>query len=171
MKGKRDNFILIIMRGKIMSKSKVHMPKELEKKCHMAIHSATVASATAGAIPIPMSDAIPITAAQIGMIISLGKIFGVSLTQSAAKSIATVTLTQQAGRAVASNLLKLIPGAGTIIGGAIGASTAAALTETLGWIIADDFYRMSMGDEPENIVETAGNLKGAFDGLRMSKQN
>ena len=28
-----------------MRKSKVHMPKELEKKCHIAIHSATAASA------------------------------------------------------------------------------------------------------------------------------
>ena len=28
-----------------MGKSKVHMPKELEKKCHIAIHSATTAAA------------------------------------------------------------------------------------------------------------------------------
>ena len=52
-----------------MSKSKVHMPKELERKCHRAIHSATVAAAAAGAIPIPMSDAVPITAAQIAMLL------------------------------------------------------------------------------------------------------
>ena len=52
-----------------MSKSKVNMPKELKRKCNIIIHSATGASAVAGLIPIPMSDAIPITAAQIGMII------------------------------------------------------------------------------------------------------
>ena len=149
------------------SKSKVHMPKELEKKCHAAIHSATAASAAAGAIPIPMSDAIPITAAQIGMIIALGKIFNITLSQSAAKSIAGVTLTQQAGRAVASNLIKMIPGAGTIVGGVIGASTAAALTEALGWIVADDFYRMSKNEDPENIVEIAGELKDTFNDLRF----
>ncbi|MEQ9483449.1 hypothetical protein [Coleofasciculus sp. F4-SAH-05] len=34
------------------------------------------------------------------------------------------------GRAIAANLLKMIPGAGTIVGGAISASTAAALTLT-----------------------------------------
>lgn len=152
-----------------MSKSKVHMPKELERKCHAAIHTATAASAAAGAIPIPMSDAIPITAAQIGMIISLGKVFDITLSQSAAKSIAGVTLAQQAGRAVASNLLKMIPGVGTLVGGVIGASTAAALTEALGWIIADDFYRMSQNEEPEDIVEVAGELKGAFENLRFSK--
>jgi len=80
-----------------MSKSKVHMPKDLEKKCHIAIHSAASAAATAGAVPIPMSDAIPITAAQIGMIVALGKAFKITLSQAAAKSIASVTVTQQAG--------------------------------------------------------------------------
>ena len=47
-----------------MNKSKVNMPKELKRKCNIIIHSATGASAVAGLIPIPMSDAIPITAAQ-----------------------------------------------------------------------------------------------------------
>ena len=154
-----------------MNKSKVHMPKNLEKKCHLAIHSATTAAAAAGAIPIPMSDAIPITATQIGMIIQLGKIFGITLSQAAAKSIAGVTLTQQAGRALVANLLKAIPGVGAVLGGAISATTAAVLTEALGWIVADDFYRMANGEEPQNIVEEAEKLKGAFDGLGMHKQS
>ena len=141
-----------------MGKSKVHMPKELEKKCHIAIHSATTAAAAAGAIPIPMSDAIPITAAQVAMIISLG--------QSAAKSIASVVVTQQAGHAIFANILKCIPGGG-VAGAVVGATTAATLTEALGWIVADDFYRMSNGEEPENIVETAKDLKQVFEGLRM----
>lgn len=149
-----------------MSKSKVHMPKELEKKCHIAIHSATAAAATAGALPIPMSDAVPITAAQIGMIIALGKAFDVTLSEAAAKSIVGVGLTQQAGRAVASNILKMVPGVGTVVGGVVGATTAAALTEALGWIVADDFYRISQGEEPENIIDAASTLKGAFDDLK-----
>lgn len=151
-----------------MNKSKAHMPKELEKKCHIAIHSAAVGATAAGALPIPMSDTIPITAAQIAMIVSLGKIFGVSLTQSAAKSIASVGVAQQAGRTIFSNILKCIPGAGTIVGGAVGATTAAALTEALGWIIADDFYRMSKGEEPENVFENAKELKQLFEDTRLS---
>ena len=90
-----------------MSKSKVNMPKELKRKCNIIIHSATGASAVAGLIPIPMSDAIPITAAQIGMIIKIGDLFDISLSEAAAKSIAGVALTQQAGRSVASGLLKM----------------------------------------------------------------
>ena len=125
-----------------------------------------VAAAAAGAIPIPMSDAIPITAAQVAMIISLGKVFGISLSQSAAKSIASVVVTQQAGHAIFANILKCIPGGG-VAGAVVGATTAATLTEALGWIVADDFYRMSNGEEPENIVETAKDLKQVFEGLRM----
>lgn len=149
-----------------MYKSKVKMPKEIKKKCHAVIHTATTAAGTAGASPIPISDAVVITTVQIGMIISLGNIFGITLSQSAAKSLASVTIVQQAGRAVFSNVLKMIPGAGTLAGAFVGAATAGVLTETLGWMIADDFYRLSQGEEPENVVETAGELKSAFDGLR-----
>lgn len=150
-----------------MAKSKVHMPRDLKKRCHVAIHSASAVALAAGASPIPMSDAIPITAAQIGMVVAIGKIFGITLSQSAAKSIIGVGLTQQAGRAIFSNVLKAIPGAGTVIGGIIGASTAAVLTETLGWVIADDFFRMSNGEDPENIVENVAELKDVFSGTRM----
>ena len=152
-----------------MAKSKVHMPKDLERKCHAAIHTATAAATAAGAIPIPMSDAIPITAAQIGMIVALGKVFDVSLSQAAAKSIAGVALKQQAGRAIFTNILKAIPVAGPVVGGVVGAGTAAALTEALGWIVADDFFRMANGQDPENIVEVASDLRSAFEGFRMHK--
>ncbi len=153
-----------------MRKSKVHMPKELKHKCHVIIHGATAAAAAAGAIPIPMSDAIPIGATQISMIIGLGKVFDLTLNDSAAKSIAGVALTQQVGRAVVANILKAVPGVGTIIGGVIGATTAAILTETLGWIVADDFYRISEGEEPENIAENANQLSGLFGDCTFFKE-
>ncbi len=148
-----------------MAGPKTRMPADIKRKCAVAIHTATAASAAAGAIPIPMSDAIPITGAQIAMIVALGKVFGVSLSQAAAKSIMTVTVAQSAGRAIFSNVLKVIPGAGSVVG----ATTAAALTEGLGWLIADDFFRMSQGEEPENIVETTDSLRSAFDGLNFHK--
>ena len=45
------------------------------------------------------------------------------------------------------------------------------MTETLGWLVADDFFRMANGQEPEDIVDAAADLKnsGLFDGLRMPK--
>lgn len=161
--------VISFMEEKIV-KSKVHkvnMPKEIEKKCHVAIHTATAAAATAGTFPIPMSDAVPISIAQVAMVVSLGKAFGISLTESVAKSIINVTIAQQAGRAIFSNVLKAIPGAGTVIGGLVGGLTAAILTEALGWIVADDFYRMSEGKDPENIAQNLSELKQLFSELRM----
>lgn len=152
-----------------MSKSKVQMPANLKSKCSMVIHTATLTAAVSGISPIPMSDAIPITAAQITMIVSLGKIFDVTLSQSAAKSLVCVGATQQAGRAIAASLIKAVPGVGTVVGGVICGSTAASLTEALGWMVADDFYRMSNGEEPVNIAETSWELKNAFNGFRWHK--
>ena len=138
-----------------MASSKTNMPSEQKKKCSIAIHSATAASTLAGAIPLPIADAIPISAAQITMIIALGKVFDMTISKSAAKSIAGVGLAITAGRTVASSVAKLIPGVGSVVG----AATAAAITEALGWIVADDFYRISIGKEPEDIIGAANELK------------
>lgn len=145
-----------------MRKSKVKMPEEKKIQCQKVIHTAATASATAGALPIPMSDTIPISAAQIVMVIGIGKIFDFEVSQAVAKTIVGVGLAQQAGRAVFSNILKCVPGAGSVLGGFVGGTTAAAVTEALGWLVADDFYRMSQGEEPENIIESADSLQGLF---------
>ena len=76
-----------LQRRKKMAKTKVTMPDDLKSKCAAVIHTATTAAAAAGVIPIPMADTIPITAAQITMIIGLGHIFDISLSETAAKSI------------------------------------------------------------------------------------
>lgn len=151
----------------IMGKSKEKMPRELKNRCHKVIHAATAAAVAAGAIPIPMSDTIPITTAQVVMIVQLGKIFDVSLSESAAKSLIAGKLGQTAGRAIASNILKMLPGVGTIVGGVISASTAGAITEGIGWVVADDFYRMSQGKEPEDIVGVTDSLKDLFADARI----
>ena len=54
-----------------MAKPKVTMPDDLKSKCAAVIHTATTAAAAAGVIPIPMADTIPITGAQMTMIMGL----------------------------------------------------------------------------------------------------
>lgn len=141
-----------------MSKSKVQMPEYLKRKCHTVIHAAAGAAGAAGAIPIPVADTVPITASQVAMIVALGKVFDVTLSQSVSKSIAGSMLARQVGQAAFRGVLKFVPIAGNIAG----ATTAFALTETLGWMVADDFYRMSVGQRPENIVDAADELRRAF---------
>ena len=61
------------------------------------------------------------------------------------------TAIAQVGKTVVSNLLKLIPGPGTLIGGAISATTAAALTEAIGHAyiqVLVNFY-----DKEKGVVE------------------
>ena len=105
--------------GKLMTEKQI-------AACNGIIHTASVACAAAGFIPIPVADAIPISAAQVIMIVSLGKTFDIEMTESAAKSIISAAATL-IGRTVASSLLKFIPGAGWVASAAI----AAGITEAI----------------------------------------
>lgn len=145
-----------------MSRSKVKMSQDQKKKCHGIIHTASSLAAAAGAIPIPIADAIPISAAQITMVIGLGKVFDFSIGEGAAKAILNITLAISAGRFVCANLAKIIPVAGSVIG----ATTAGVFTEAMGWTLADDFYRMSIGEQPQNIAEAADQIKNCYAGLK-----
>ena len=133
-----------------MSKNKI--PDELSGKCHIIIHSATTAAASFGAIPIPIADAIPIGAVQISMVVALGKVFGLTIGKATAEAIIGASTAATVGRFTATQLSKPIPG----LGSAVGAVTAAAITEALGWAVAYDFYRVSVGESPEKVVKAVG---------------
>ena len=147
-----------------MAKVKTTMPAAQKSACAKVIHTATSAAVAAGLIPIAMADTVPITAAQVTMVIALGKIFDISLSKATAQSIIGATMTSQAGRAIFANIIKAIPGAGSVIGGIVSAGTSATLTETLGWVVAEDFYKMSIGDD-DSVLDSVHELKGAFSGL------
>ncbi len=104
--------------------------------CSTKIHIAAVAAGTAGASPIPGSDAPIIAAIQATLIYTINSEFELDEDLKNSAAIATgilgVTALAQIGKTVVSNLLKFIPVAGTLIGGAVSASTAVALTEALG---------------------------------------
>ena len=117
------------------------MTNKQHEDCQFIIHSAAAASAAAGALPIPGPDSVAIVAAQTAMIIALGKVFDVRLTESAAEAMALTMITQYSGRLVAGGLIKLVPFAGTFVGGCVNATVAASITETVGWEVAEDFDR------------------------------
>ena len=71
------------------------------------------------------------------MTISLGKVFDIDLSESAAKAALGSVAASTIGRTVSQVLLGWIPG----IGNAINATTAAGLTEAMGWALADDFSK------------------------------
>lgn len=113
------------------------MTEEQKKKCHAIIHTASVAAASVGAglAQIPGSDNAAITPIQLTMTISLGKVFGISLSESTAMAAIGSVAANTIGRTVSQFLVGWIPG----IGNTINASTAAALTESMGWTLAKQF--------------------------------
>lgn len=113
------------------------MNESQRKKCHYLIHttSASKAAIGEGLTQIPGSDNVPISALQVTMIIGIAKVFDKSITKSTAKGILASQLAIFGGRALSQWLVGWIPD----YGNAINASTAAALTESIGWAAADYF--------------------------------
>ena len=117
------------------------MTDSQRSKCHGIIHTASTAAAAAGGgmAQLPCSDAVPITLAQITMIISLGAVFDIPVSKSAAQALRKGLGGAAVGRLASQVLLGWIPGWGN----ALNASTAAAITEKLGWKAAEKFDRES----------------------------
>jgi uncharacterized protein (DUF697 family)/GTP-binding protein EngB required for normal cell division len=106
------------------------------KQSRVAVGSAAALAMGAGAAPIPFSDAAAIVPIQVAMVASISAIFGMNVTTGFLTTLVTSSLGATggmlAGRALVGGLLKLIPGAGSVIGGAISASVAGALTTAFG---------------------------------------
>ena len=129
---------------------------ELKKnKAHRVVVAAATAAAGVGAAPIPFADAALLVPIQIGMLAGISATFGIELSRAflgtLVASMAGTTGAAFLGRAVVSNLLKFIPGLGTIAGGAISATTAGALTTGLGELYVAVLAKLlaaSKGDAP-----------------------
>lgn len=112
---------------------------EQRRKCHAIIHSAGTSAGAIGAglAQFPCSDNAVITPIQLSMTISLGRVFGIELTESAARATVASLTAATIGRTASQVLIGWIPVAGNIIN----ACTAFSITEALGWFIAEDFAR------------------------------
>lgn len=113
------------------------MTNEQTAKCHTIIHANSVAAGAVGAglAQLPCSDNLILVPIQIEMIIALGAVFEIEVLESAAQSMLATALSTTVGRGISQLLIGWMPGVGNIVN----ASTAAGITETVGWIIANDF--------------------------------
>ncbi len=144
------------MRKAFIASQKVSL--ELKKKqAHKIVLVAASAAAAAGASPIPFSDAIILVPIQVGMLASISSAFGLPLSTAflgtLVASAAGTTGATLIGRTIVSNILKFIPGIGSVAGGAISGATAAALTTTLGEVYIKTLTAVmtnSKGEIPSN---------------------
>lgn len=106
------------------------------KSSHKIVASAALTAAGAAATPIPFSDVVTIVPIQVGMLAGISYAFGLKADKALLFTLVSSTITggagSLAGRAIVSNLIKLIPGIGSIAGGAISAAVAATITTLFG---------------------------------------
>jgi uncharacterized protein (DUF697 family) len=79
-------------------------------------------------------------------------------------SVGTRAVATIAGRSIVTNLLKLIPGAGTLASGAIAAATAAALTTVFGEVHIATLVKLmeKSGGEPPTADEILKTFKKQY---------
>ncbi len=105
-------------------------------RAHLAVASSATAAAAIGAAPIPFADAALLVPLQIGMLASISAVWGLPVDRGFLSTIVSAAATSVgatfAGRALVGGLLKLMPGGGSVLGGAINAATAAFMTTLFG---------------------------------------
>ena len=93
------------------------------KAAHKVVVTAAAAATTAGASPIPFSDWAVLVPIQIAMLAGISAAFGLELSKALFRTLiaamAGSTGATFVGRAIVSNLLKFIPGPGSVAGGAL----------------------------------------------------
>lgn len=139
---------------------KLHLTEEQRVKCHGIIHTAAVAAGGAGTglAQIPLSDNAIITPIQITMIISLGAVFGIRVSEGTAKGILAGAASSFVGRGATQILVGWIPG----LGNAINTATAAGITEAVGWMAVAHFFDLLQQDKAKHKVD------GMKDGYRAA---
>ena len=126
------------------------------ERAEKAIKAATGAATTAGATPIPFSDAAVLVPIQIGMMASIAVTYGISLERSTAASLAATAAATTAGRTLVANMVKLVPGAGTMVAAPISATVAGTFTYAMGRAWVRVCERLARGE--------LGAVSGALDG-------
>ncbi|RKV08935.1 hypothetical protein DDP47_02835 [Helicobacter pylori] len=128
----KQNHFLLIQKANIQARKQAMI-----EECKTIIHVASGAAGAAGLIPIPFSDALAIAPIQAGMIYKMNDAFGMDLDKSVGASLVagllSVTAVAQVGRTLVNGFLKLIPGAGSVVGAAISGATAVVITEGIGF--------------------------------------
>lgn len=118
--------------------------KEQRRQANIAhaksiINRYATACSAAAASPIPFSDIAILTPIQIAMILHISNIFGINISKENAAKLLTALLsvvgtafTVRFSVQLLGNVLKVIPGFGSVAGGAINATIALGTTKVMG---------------------------------------
>lgn len=149
-----------------------------KKRARKIVASSVTAATAAGASPIPFSDVAILAPIQVTMLAGISTIYGLEVSRTSLTTLVGsaigVTGASFAGRAIVSNIIKLIPGGGTVAGGLISAATAGSLTAILGeaYITTISKFFTENPDAIPDPVELAERLKKEMKmGSRIEEGN
>lgn len=140
--------------------------EQKRKRAHGLVMAAATTAAAIGATPLPFADAALLVPTQVAMLAGVSGVFGLPLTEAFLSTLVSASLTGLGatftGQSVVSGLLKLVPGAGTLVGGLISASVAATLTTLFGQAYVAVLSRL--------MAQRAGELPSAEEVARAFKE-
>ena len=146
--------------------------EEKKRRAQAAVATATLAAAGEGAAPIPFSDCALMIPTQLGMIASITVIFGFDVNKSIITALLSSTIgtggATLLGKTVVTNILKFIPGVGTVAGGGNSAGTAGGITAGLGEAYIGIMELVFKGDMS---IDDIGTKKGKETMAQLFKSN
>ena len=132
----------------------------LEKTNQKLVLKSSISAGALGAIPIPYSSFFLVTPVQINMVYEIGNSFGYKdITPESIKELVSVVVGSVGIRGLVSGTVKLIPGLGSILGAAVGASTSFSATYAMG-LVASNYFKNGRNMSQDDLAKA---FKGAFE--------
>ena len=152
--------------------------KEMFEKANNIVLGFVASTTATGAVPISFADAPLLVGQQVAMMVAINKVFGFDVKRDALQSLVVAALgvggATVIGKTVASNLMKLVPGVGSVAGGAVSAGTAGVITLALGKAYIEVCKAIKMGKLNQDALtkkEGREMLKKAFkEQMKKSKK-
>lgn len=166
------------MKNEFNDKMKKFEITALNEKAENAVAVAVAATAATGAVPIPFADAPLLIGEQVTLMATICGIYGIDIGKDGLKMLATTALgaggATIVGKTIATNILKLIPGPGSVIGGAISAGTAGVVTLAMGKAFIEVCNAVKVGKLSEDDLTSSKGIsmmKNQFkDQIKKNKQ-
>ncbi|WP_086225261.1 DUF697 domain-containing protein [Campylobacter devanensis] len=118
--------------------------KEKHDQAQKITNLATASAVATAASPIPFSDAAILIPLQTGMVIQIASLYGMKLEGSAIASFLGSAAISNLGKTLAGNLIKLIPGVGSVMGAMINGTVAGGFTYAIGYALNELLYKNAL---------------------------
>ncbi len=114
---------------------------EKKNRAKKYINTAVMAAAAIAFSPIPFSDAALLVPTQLTMITGIINTYGIQSLATISEGVVGNIIISTMGKSLASNLIKMFPGLGTLFGGMVNAVVATSITKAIGDVCSRICYK------------------------------